>query len=157
MLSWSILQYFWPALSNSLSWLYRFLILAPLLTLKANFGLLLEWPLKTGFNMEYFYLFRVRAKWSRLSFEEISMSILPENVQICVASEPSWENTYWRETLWMWCVWQMFQWSTKYEGAPSSSFQTTLILSILKILKGVLGKYWRSIEMLHFIWVCTIC
>ena len=33
---WSILQYFWPALSDDLSW-------------KNNFGLLFEWPLKIGF------------------------------------------------------------------------------------------------------------
>ena len=34
--SWSILQYFWAALSNNRSW-------------KPIFGLLFEWPLKTGF------------------------------------------------------------------------------------------------------------
>ena len=34
----SILQYFWPALSDNLSW-------------KLIFGLLFQWPLKTGFNV----------------------------------------------------------------------------------------------------------
>ena len=38
MLSWSILQYFWPALSDNRSW-------------KPIFGLLFEWPLKTGFTV----------------------------------------------------------------------------------------------------------
>ena len=32
---WSMLQYFWPALSKNRYW-------------KPNFGLLFEWPLKTG-------------------------------------------------------------------------------------------------------------
>ena len=35
---WSILQYFWPALSANQSW-------------KPIFGLLFEWPLKTGFTV----------------------------------------------------------------------------------------------------------
>ena len=35
---WSILQHFWPALSNIWSW-------------KLIFGLLFEWPLKTGFTV----------------------------------------------------------------------------------------------------------
>ena len=35
---WSILQYFWPALSDNWSW-------------KPNFGLFFEWPLKTGFTV----------------------------------------------------------------------------------------------------------
>ena len=35
---WSILQYFWPALSDNWSW-------------KPIFGLLFEWPLKTGFTV----------------------------------------------------------------------------------------------------------
>ena len=33
---WSILQYFWPTLSNNQSW-------------KPIFGLIFEWPLKTGY------------------------------------------------------------------------------------------------------------
>ena len=35
---WSILQYFWPALSDNWSW-------------KPSFGLHFEWPLKTGFTV----------------------------------------------------------------------------------------------------------
>ena len=35
---WNILQYFWPALSNIWFW-------------KPSFGLLFEWPLKTGFTV----------------------------------------------------------------------------------------------------------
>ena len=35
---WSILQYVWPSLSNNRSW-------------KPSFGLLFEWPLKTGFTV----------------------------------------------------------------------------------------------------------
>ena len=35
---WSILQYFWPALSDNLYW-------------KPIFGVLFEWPLKTGFTV----------------------------------------------------------------------------------------------------------
>ena len=35
---WSILQYFWPALSYNWSW-------------KPSFSLLFEWPLKTGFTV----------------------------------------------------------------------------------------------------------
>ena len=45
MLPRSILQYFWPALSDNL-------------VLKTNFGVHFEWPLKTGFTVpteEYFY------------------------------------------------------------------------------------------------------
>ena len=36
--TWSILQYFWPALSDNWSW-------------KPIFGLVFEWPLKTGFTV----------------------------------------------------------------------------------------------------------
>ena len=36
--SWSILQYFWPALSDNQSW-------------KPNFGLRFGWPLKAGFTV----------------------------------------------------------------------------------------------------------
>ena len=36
---WSILQYFWPALSDNRSW-------------KPHFGLLFEWPLKTSFSVQ---------------------------------------------------------------------------------------------------------
>ena len=36
---WSILLYFWPALSDNRSW-------------KPMFGLLFEWPLKTGFIVQ---------------------------------------------------------------------------------------------------------
>ena len=41
MLSWSILQYFWPALSDNWSW-------------KPIFGLLFGWSLKTGFTVVVF-------------------------------------------------------------------------------------------------------
>ena len=40
----SILQYFWPALSDNWSW-------------KPNFGLLFEWPLKTGFTVFFRKIF----------------------------------------------------------------------------------------------------
>ena len=40
MLSWSILQYFWPALSDNWSW-------------NPVVGLLFEWPLKTGLTVFY--------------------------------------------------------------------------------------------------------
>ena len=45
----SILQYFWPALSHNLSW-------------KPIYGLLFEWPLKTGFTVQtwtYFATFLI--------------------------------------------------------------------------------------------------
>ena len=41
---WSILQYFWPALNDNGSW-------------KPRFGLLLEWPLKTGFTIGITHVF----------------------------------------------------------------------------------------------------
>ena len=48
---WSILQYFWPALSNNRSW-------------KPIFGLLFEWPLKTGFTVFHYAAVEL-LQWSR--------------------------------------------------------------------------------------------
>ena len=48
---WSILQYFWSALSNNRSW-------------KPIFGLLIGWPLKTGFTVSTKYV--ISNSWAKM-------------------------------------------------------------------------------------------
>ena len=100
---WSILQYFWPALSDNQSW-------------KLFFCLLFEWPLKTGFTVNVYLLNEMcwsfssvcgKPKHFHLTMTQCSLGICPVLFVNNGGMKKAWVDNYSSGTLQiLWSDWQ---------------------------------------------------